>query len=92
MLSKPIPALTSKQWEAVEKEIERKPTAKDEARYRRVMEKFRDFPLQTILCLILPYLVLKNYPKILDKTDNVNEFGCKDEEINRFIREQVTVF
>jgi hypothetical protein len=45
MLPKSIPALTSKQWEAVQKEIERKPTAKDEARYKRVMEKFKDHPL-----------------------------------------------
>jgi hypothetical protein len=45
MLPKPIPALTSKQWEAVEKEIERKPTVKDEERYKRVMEKFKDYPL-----------------------------------------------
>ncbi|MCW4002680.1 MAG: hypothetical protein NWE95_02040 [Candidatus Bathyarchaeota archaeon] len=45
MLPKPIPAFDSEQWEAVEKEIERKPTVADEARYRRATETFKNCPL-----------------------------------------------
>jgi len=45
MLPKPIPVLDSKQWKAVEKEIKRKPTAADEARYKRATETFKNCPL-----------------------------------------------
>jgi hypothetical protein len=45
MLPKPIPVLDVEQWKAVQKEIERKPTVKDQERYKRVMEKFKDTPL-----------------------------------------------
>jgi hypothetical protein len=41
MLPKPIPALDSEQWEAIEKEIKRKPTKADEARYKRQRKLLR---------------------------------------------------
>jgi hypothetical protein len=44
MLPKPIPALNKKQWQALQKEIEREPTEADEERYRRATETFKDFP------------------------------------------------
>lgn len=45
MLPKPIPALDSEQWKAVQKEIKRKPTKADEKRYRRATETFKNCPL-----------------------------------------------
>ncbi len=45
MLPKPIPALDSDQWAAVEKEIKRKPTVTDETRYKRATETFKNCPL-----------------------------------------------
>ena len=45
MLPKPIPALNKKQWEALQKEINREPTDADEQRYRQAMETFKDYPI-----------------------------------------------
>ena len=45
MLPKPIPALDSEQWAAIEKGIKRKPTKADEVRYKRATETFKNRPL-----------------------------------------------
>jgi len=45
MLPKPTPALNKKQWEALQKEIEREATDADEERYRRATETFKNCPL-----------------------------------------------
>jgi hypothetical protein len=45
MLPKGIPPFDEEQWKALEKELKRKPTKKDEERYRRATEAFRNCSL-----------------------------------------------